>query len=1214
MWALDKRPKKNSHNFSSNNIHLIEPRRTIKVMTSSLTDDPNSILDHNFLTNLQHEDQDILDEFLDQRVYDSIGSNTPTGPIKLEPDLLETFYMNDRTNQINTPFNYSSYSPNPEQVPVRRDNDYLFVEPGNYQSTTVTNVNSELSSPYDKSNHSSPLSSGEQSAQPNGQVNTSVHGPANGQLSDFEFIRDELSKIKFGNYFMNPCPKTINVPDPSYLDTTNDDKLPYKLLIKNLPSYSRVETQIKLKFTLSPPPPHALLYIPQDLISKNKFCLNEPVERLHPKLKENLLYLDSYVLTSDLKKSCNICARCIKREQKRASRRKTAFGGDDEPAPEITPAGVTPMTTASGVVKNNPTSWADEKMMKKAIIFNCKEIMSFPAPNGLNNDTSKSLELSARIICYCRHHKESEGFRLLFVVRDGTGQVVAKQLTSPIMIMDRKKNTSIVGSKSSTNLNELDESFESGSKRKLQSNSNSEDDLDMDNQPQQSIPPSISNTMANTPVVESNQLIADAFSQADLINSFHPLSPHSLDDSEAQTTDRGLKRKKLSVDDSYNSSSNPMYNGSASGFSPLSNSDTNTSTTNNFKGNLGNVTANAAFTQPLPQQATLPSIQRIIPAQGPIRGGIEVTLLGFNFRPGLVVKFGANQALATHCWSDSTIVTYLPPASQPGQVLVSFENHESMTLGGPQQQQIFTYTDDTDRQLIELALQIVGLKMNGKLEDAKNIARRIVGTDTNKDPTGSVTNPTIQNNMQNSMNQANIEWFDNAHKAVEQLTKSDLSTQEILINFLSLVDLPNCPIIIPNWQLCNNQGQTLLHLATLKNYSHLIKFLITHGCKIDLQDNQGLTPLFIALMCGHRDLIKIFVDCKSNWNLKLSNSKYLKDYCDLNVLDIFSKLEAESENEDFGKVLVDASTDAMMSKSLSTDSLNLMFTMNYGFHISKMVMEDNVQSVESSTTFDKSERHSVRKELTVKKESRAPTSASSMEESNYSSDFADSEFESNDDDELAETDDYDDYEDNDYNDAESVESTAQEGVTNDVESSDATARAPTGLWQKVKNVFSNDDEENLPSYDDLFPFGPSSFHSKPKSTIEQSLNEPAEVMNLREGSSSSEFKIVEDVQDDGVTSDSSEDMIISYINHPRKTFENDKMLLFFWFPVLVGIIGLFFMVSVMGYRIEVIETIKVFVRDTIGNIMVGDERIGKVFNSDNAVLHATRKFSGIRNQ
>ena len=89
---------------------------------------------------------------------------------------------------------------------------------------------------------------------------------------------------------------------------------------------------------------------------------------------------------------------------------------------------------------------------------------------------------------------------------------------------------------------------------------------------------------------------------------------------------------------------------------------------------------------------------------------------------------------------------YLPPAAQPGQVLVTFENQDNDNVGGPQQQQVFTYTDDTDRQLIELALQIVGLKMNGKLEDAKNIAKRIVGTDNNNNNNSSNINTNTSTN------------------------------------------------------------------------------------------------------------------------------------------------------------------------------------------------------------------------------------------------------------------------------------------------------------------------------------------------------------------------------------------------------------------------------------------------------------------------------------
>ncbi|ODV82443.1 uncharacterized protein CANTADRAFT_4435 [Suhomyces tanzawaensis NRRL Y-17324] len=1182
-------------------------------MTSSIMDENSNMLDYNFLTNLDHEEPDILDEFLDQRVYDSLGTTTPV-PVHLKQEPSEfadhlfegSLLTNSRpSDKITTP-----------------GSDYLYVDPSQYhESASSTGV---YTSPYERKPFTAITSKNASidGDQPVDELDPRYPGFSSSQLSEHDLIRDELGKLKFGNHFMNPCPDSLDVPDASYLDFSPAAmaSLPYKLELFNLPKYSRVETQIKLKFTLSPLPPNALLYIPQDLISKNKFCLNQPLDSLSPRVKDNLFYLDAYVLTSDLKTSCNICSRCIKREQKRASRIKAGLSESDRQEALSTSNGNTPTTT--GMVKNNPNSWADESMIKKAIIFNCKEIMSFPPPSGLNTDLSKSLELSARIICYCRHHKESNGFKLLFVIKNKNNEVVAKHLSTPIIIMDRKKNTSnnkneesvpnsVAGSSTNLKAMNVDVKMENDDdmEDKQPTVANSIASNNSDNEFNNILHPKTSSvsTPNHNHKVEPDVQIQPQTEQ--LLGPLgHPLSPNSIDESASephtQSEGRNLKRKKLSVDDSFNSSSNPMFNGSVNGFSPMSNSDTNTSTTNNFSMMKPNFKPSASLNQfgllsqpgSLLQgssQPTIPSIQRIIPAQGPIRGGIEVTLLGFNFRPGLSVKFGANQALATHCWSETTIVTYLPPATQPGQVLVSFESHEDMMLGSAQQLQIFTYTDDTDRQLIELALQIVGLKMNGKLEDAKNIARRIVGTD-NTGGAGSVSDSSAVNGNSstydgNSMNKANIEWFDNAHKAVEELTKSDLSTEEILINFLSLVDLPNCPIIIPNWQLCNNQGQSLMHLSTLKNYSRLVKFLITHGCKIDIQDNQGLTPLFLASMCGHRDLIKLFIDCKSNWNLKLSNEKYLKDYCDLNVLDMFSQLEDECELEDFGNVVAKASNKDKLTKSLSLDSLNSMLTMSYGRHISKMVMEQSVEPKRSGD-FERYDRS-------------VNLGSTSYDESNYSSEFADSEFESNED-EFEETDDYDEEYDDDY-DSESIHSEVSTTILRrsivpedaSVEGTDESTSTlnQQGLWQKVKNVFNQDDSDALPSYDDLFPFGPASFHSKPKTEAERTLNESVAV-----GSSSSHLRVTAE-DDTGNTSDSSEDLVISFINHPRKTVDNDKMLLFFWFPVLICIVGCFFLLSVMGYEIAMIEHIKVFVRDTIGNIMVGSERIARVFNNkDNA--------------
>jgi hypothetical protein len=115
-----------------------------------------------------------------------------------------------------------------------------------------------------------------------------------------------------------------------------------------------------------------------------------------------------------------------------------------------------------------------------------------------------------------------------------------------------------------------------------------------------------------------------------------------------------------------------------------------------------------------------PTINRLIPAEGPLQGGVEITVLGSGFYPGLTCMFGDVAAVPTHCWSPTTMVCVLPPSSQAGVVSVTFREHPYNAFvptsfpGKP-----FTYVDDTDRALMELALQVIGLKSTGKLETAR---------------------------------------------------------------------------------------------------------------------------------------------------------------------------------------------------------------------------------------------------------------------------------------------------------------------------------------------------------------------------------------------------------------------------------------------------------------------------------------------------------------
>lgn len=117
-----------------------------------------------------------------------------------------------------------------------------------------------------------------------------------------------------------------------------------------------------------------------------------------------------------------------------------------------------------------------------------------------------------------------------------------------------------------------------------------------------------------------------------------------------------------------------------------------------------------------------PKLNRLIPTQAPISGGIEVTILGTDFRPGMTVMFGDMPAKDVQYWSPNTLICTLPAVSHPGAVVVSIRDQPRVK----EDLCIFTYLAETDRALMELALQVVGMKTTGVVEDARKIAMRIV--------------------------------------------------------------------------------------------------------------------------------------------------------------------------------------------------------------------------------------------------------------------------------------------------------------------------------------------------------------------------------------------------------------------------------------------------------------------------------------------------------
>ena len=129
---------------------------------------------------------------------------------------------------------------------------------------------------------------------------------------------------------------------------------------------------------------------------------------------------------------------------------------------------------------------------------------------------------------------------------------------------------------------------------------------------------------------------------------------------------------------------------------------------------------------------------------------------------------------------------------------------------------------------MELALQVVGMKMTGKLEDARNIAMRIVGGNDNN------------NNSSNSNGNGNMNGMHN-HLASFALQSGINNFEAHIITTISLLD-----VLETNHNsisLQNRQQHTMLHIAAMLGYTRLCSVLIEKGIDLNLQDKYGFTGM-----------------------------------------------------------------------------------------------------------------------------------------------------------------------------------------------------------------------------------------------------------------------------------------------------------------------------------------------------------------------------------
>lgn len=243
--------------------------------------------------------------------------------------------------------------------------------------------------------------------------------------------------------------------------------------------------------------------------------------------------------------------------------------------------------------------------------------------------------------------------------------------------------------------------------------------------------------------------------------------------------------------------------------------------------------------QPREQLPGPPTITKITPAEGPMNGGTEVSIYGYNFTNGMQVMFG--EQLATTVFYGTQALLATSPPSRPGGVNVTL----IPPAGGSQhaspssQRQIFTYTQ-TNPRIMEMALRF--------LSQQQQTGNQTQWNQFSNDVANTFGQTQGQTGMRGS----------SGYDGGNMMAVDSAENEKVELEILDSVDISQ-DLHQPSYDMQTKTRDSMLSLACALDMHQVAAALLARGANADVRDVFGFTPLMHAALHGRSRIAQLLI-------------------------------------------------------------------------------------------------------------------------------------------------------------------------------------------------------------------------------------------------------------------------------------------------------------------------------------------------------------------